>query len=142
MAENGGIVAHVFLVRGSAILLVRRAATGYEDGNYGPPGGHLEAHESVFRAAVRECCEEVGVVLNPTDLHVVGVSHYETKAGHGIDFFLSATRWEGEPHPRKECDHTLWCELNALPSNTLSFIRRAIERHLLTSIWFDEIGWE
>ena len=41
MAETGGIVAHVFLRGEEGILLLRRSGTGFQDGNYGPPGGHL-----------------------------------------------------------------------------------------------------
>lgn len=76
------VVAHVFLMRDYTALLARRANTGFEDGNYGPVGEHLEPGESV---------------LEPTALQVIGVMHYTSPAGDGIDFFLRATRWLGEP---------------------------------------------
>ncbi len=135
------VVAHVFLVRDETVLLARRADTGFEDGNYGPVGGHLEPGESVFAAAVRECREEVGVELEPTALEVVGVTHYTSPTGDGIDFFLRATRWAGEPTVTSECDDLRWCALDALPSNTIPFVRRALEHHLVAGVWFDETGW-
>jgi ADP-ribose pyrophosphatase YjhB (NUDIX family) len=57
------VVAHVFLLRPGSILLVRRCNTGFKDGNYGPVGGHLDGGESIIRAAIRECREEVGVEI-------------------------------------------------------------------------------
>jgi 8-oxo-dGTP diphosphatase len=136
------VIAHTFLLRGEKVLLLRRANTGLEDGNYGPVGGHLEGGESVKEAAIRECREEIGVKISADDLTVIGVTHYHSPEGEGIDIFLSAMRWAGEPYPRAECDDLRWCPLDELPENTIPFVRRAIERHLRSGIWFDEIGWE
>ena len=135
------VVAHVFLIRDNTVLLARRANTGFEDSNYGPVGGHLEPGETVIQAAVRECREEIGVELEPTALQVIGVTHYTSPAGDGIDFFFRATRWTGEPTVTVECDDLRWYPLDALPSNTIQFVRRALEHHLLAGEWFDETGW-
>lgn len=139
---NLPVVAHTFLLRSGSVLLLRRANTGFEDGNYGPVGGHLEGGESVKQTAIRECREEIGVEIDQADLKVVGVTHYNSPTGEGIDFFLSTSQWRGEPYPRAECDDLQWCPLNALPENTIPFVRRAIEHHLRSGLWFDEIGWE
>lgn len=136
------VAVHVFLLRSGSVLLVRRYNTGFEDGSYAPVGGHLEHHESIRQTAIRECREEVGVEIEPADLRIIGVAHYDSPAGEGIDFFLSASRWRGEPYPRAECDDVQWCRLDALPENTIPFVRRAIEHDLRTGLWFDEIGWE
>lgn len=133
------LVAHVFLRRSEQVLLVRRAGTGFNDGKYGLPGGHLEGYEVIQQAAIRECREEVGVELEPADLKMVGVSHYFSQTMEGIIFFLSASRWTGEPYARSECDEVLWTPLDALPEATTSFVRRAVARHLQTGEWFDEI---
>ena len=135
------VAVHVFLLRGHTVLLARRAGTGFEDGNYGPPGGHLEPHETIFEAAIRECSEEVGVGLEPTTLEVIGVTHYTSPTGDGIDFFFRTTRWTGEPTVTAECGDLRWSPPDALPSNTALFVRRAVEHHLLTGVWFDETGW-
>jgi 8-oxo-dGTP diphosphatase len=135
------VVAHVFLIRNHTVLLARRANTGFEDGNYGPIGGHLEPGETVIQAAVRECREEIGVELEPAALDAIGVTHYTTLAGDGIDFFFRATQWTGEPTVTVECDDLQWYPLDALPSNTIPFVRRALEHHLLAGEWFDETGW-
>ena len=46
--------AHLFLLKDQAILLSRRCNTGYEDGKYSVPAGHLDGNESVIQAMVRD----------------------------------------------------------------------------------------
>ena len=135
------VVAHVFLVRNDTVLLARRADTGFEDGKYGPVGGRLEPGESIMQAAVRECWEEIGVQLGPGDLKVIGVTHYTSPMGDGVDFFLRAERWTGELVAKSECDDLRWCNFYSLPQNTIPFVRRALEQHLIKDIWFDETGF-
>lgn len=98
------IVVNIFLLKPGSVLLLRRSNTGFEDGNYGAIGGHLESGETIIQAATRECREEIGVDIDPDDLKVIGVCHYTSPQGDGIDFFLSAHRWKGKPFPRAECD--------------------------------------
>ena len=136
------VVAHVFLIRNDTVLLARRRETGFEDGNYGSVGGHLESGETIVQAAVRECWEEVGVRLEPSDLQIIGVTHYTSPTGDGIDFFLRAERWTGEPFAKTECDDLRWCDFYDLPQNTIPFVRRALVHHLISGVWFDETGWE
>jgi 8-oxo-dGTP diphosphatase len=137
------IVAHIFLLRSGSVLLLRRCNTGFEDGDYGLVGGHLEGGESVGQAAIRECREEVGVEIDRADLKIVGVTHYNSPTGEGIDFFLSATQWTGEPRNLEPdlCDELRWCRLDALPENTIPFVHRAAE-NMQAGVWFDELGWE
>src|ERR1700733_4225750 len=103
--------AHLFLVRNDKILLLRRFNTGYEDGNYSVPAGHLDGGESVTKAMEREALEEAGIGLQSAT--VVHVMHRVGKEfgtygpqAERVDFFLVATRFEGEPinkEPQK-CD--------------------------------------
>jgi 8-oxo-dGTP diphosphatase len=137
------VAAHTFLLRSGSVLLLRRCNTGFEDGNYGLVGGHLEGSESVTQAAIRECREEIGVEIDRADMEVVGVTHYNSPTGEGIDFFLSATQWTGGPRNLEPnfCNELRWCRLDALPENTIPFVRRAAE-NLQAGVWFDELGWE
>lgn len=54
------------------ILLMRRANTGYGDGQLHLPSGHLEPEENVVDGVIREAHEEVGVAVDPDDLHQNG----------------------------------------------------------------------
>ena len=142
MARQGlPVVAHVFLLRDRLVLLQRRQGTGFEDGNYGLVGGHIEGGESIRATAVRECREEIGIGVDPADLEPLGVVHYTSPSGEGIDFFFAARRWIGEPTLVADADDLRWCRPDALPANTIPFVRRAIAQHLLGGRWFDEDGW-
>ncbi len=132
---------HLFLLRDGQVLLLRRANTGYEDGNYSVPAGHLDGGEEVIAATVREAFEEAGVRIDPADLQVVGVMHRRSN-DERVDFFLAATRWTGtitnaEPH---KCDELAWFDLDALPGNVIPYVRRALE-NMRRGVWFDSFGW-
>lgn len=66
---------HLFLMRGSQVLLLRRFNTGYEDGNYSVVAGHLDGGEEVVDAIIREAREEAGITLFRDRTEVIGVMH-------------------------------------------------------------------
>ena len=146
MSESGrfrAIVAvHLLLIRGGSLLLLRRATTGYEDGNFSVPAGHLEGGETVTAAAIREAAEEVGVRLAADELSFAVVMHRRAEAER-IDFFLSATTWTGEPYNREpgKCDELRWAPSESLPENTVPYVRRGIEAYLAGER-FVEFGWD
>ncbi|MCA1554000.1 MAG: NUDIX domain-containing protein [Chloroflexi bacterium] len=123
------------------MLLLRRFNTGYEDGSYSVPAGHLDGGEPVIAAAVREAREEIGIVLAPEDVRVVGMMHRRAQ-DERIEFFVRASRWTGEvancePHL---CDALRWCALDALPANVIPYVRRALE-NFQRGVWFESFGW-
>jgi 8-oxo-dGTP diphosphatase len=83
---------HVLLEREGRVLLMRRAGTGFFDGLFSLPGGHVEEGESVVATAVREMAEELGVVLDPDSVAVLGVVHRRSDTNR-IDFFVRALSW-------------------------------------------------
>ncbi|USG67091.1 NUDIX domain-containing protein [Brevibacillus ruminantium] len=135
------VAVHLFLLRGEEILLLRRFRTGYEDGNYSVPAGHLDGGEEVKAAAIREALEEVGIEIDPADLHVVGVMHRRS-TDERIDFFLTAQNWTGtiiNAEPDK-CDELRWVHLDELPDNVIPYIRQAIS-NFRNDQWFGSFGW-
>ncbi len=54
---------YVIPKRGDEILLFRRFNTGFGDGQYSFPAGHVEEGESVTATAIREALEEAGIGL-------------------------------------------------------------------------------
>ena len=69
------VTVHMFFLRENKILLIRRFRTGYMDGYYSIPAGHLDGNEPVRLAAVREAQEEIGVRIDPADIRFAGVIH-------------------------------------------------------------------
>jgi len=135
------VTVHMFFRRGTQILLIRRYQTGYMDGHYSVPAGHLDGGEMVRMAAVREAREEVGVRIDPADLRFAGVFH-RFEGEERVDFFVHVQAWEGEPvnaEPGK-CDDIRWANLDSLPENTIPYIRRAIE-NFQAGVMFEEFGW-
>jgi 8-oxo-dGTP pyrophosphatase MutT (NUDIX family) len=138
------VAVHVLLLRGDAVLLVRRCNTGFEDGKLSVVAGHVEPGEAVTQAAVREAFEEVGMVLSRERLRVVGVIHRKSREER-VDFFL-AYRLEGdgaEPQNREseKCSELVWANLGSLPADTIQYVRAGIE-NFKNGTWFQEFGWE
>lgn len=131
---------HVVLARGGRVLMMRRAGTGFFDGLFSLPGGHVEPGESVRMTAVRELREELGLALDPQGLRMLGVVHRLSDSNR-IDFFLAAAQWSGEPRicePHK-CDRLDWFSRDALPANSVPYVRRALEAG--NGPWILELGW-
>jgi ADP-ribose pyrophosphatase YjhB (NUDIX family) len=132
---------HLFFFRGDEILLLRRFNTGYRDGEYSVPDGHLDGGETVMAAAAREAGEEVGVQIDLAALAFSSVMH-RNEGEERIDFFVHVRAWEGElfnAEPDK-CDELRWTCVNALPANIIPYVQRAIENHQ-GGVRFDEFGW-
>lgn len=122
---------HLFFLRANEILLSRRLNTGYRDGEYSVPAGHLDGGESVIEAGCREAREEVGVSLQPGDLVFSSVMH-RIEDEERVDFFFAVQAWPSEPYNNEpeKCDDVRWFDLEALPKNTVPYVRRAIQNHL------------
>ena len=85
----------LLLIRDEQILLLRRANTGYEDGNYSIIAGHLDGDETVYATAAREAREEAAITVVGRDLNMVGVLQRRAATptdDERIDFFLAASR--------------------------------------------------
>lgn len=135
------VTVHLFFFRDHQILLLRRFNTGFADGMYSVPAGHLDGGETVIAAAAREAQEEVGVRLEADCIHFSHVMH-RMDGEERVDFFVRVSEWKGEPfnaEPEK-CDDLRWVEVDNLPSNTIPYIRQALKNHR-TGIKFDEFGW-
>lgn len=135
---------YLFLKKDGGILLTRRMNTGYEDGNYMVPSGHVEKGESLTDAVVRETAEEVGVVVLKENLHLVHTMYRAAHdaTGERADFFFEASRWEGEPYNKEpeKCDEVAWFPLGALPKNIVGYLRIAINSAEQDAP-LSELGW-
>jgi len=141
MRASFPVTAHIFLLRGDNVLMLRRFNTGYEDGSYSVVAGHLEGDETIIAAAIREIEEEVGVKVKPEDIDVVGVMHRKSD-DERVDFFLATRNWSGEPvnRERDKCDDIGWYMFDMLPVNTIPYVKTALDNYL-QGVWFNEFGW-
>ncbi len=133
---------HLFFFRDGRILLLRRFNTGYRDGEYSVPAGHLDGNETVRRAAMREAAEEVAVEIRPEDIRFSSVMH-RNEGDERVDFFVQVDSWQGEPSNNEpdKCDELRWVDIDSLPQNTIPYVRRAIQNHR-NGVRFEEFGWQ
>jgi mutator protein MutT len=132
------VTVHLLFFRGDQILLLRRFNTGYADGQYSVPAGHLEGGETVMTAAAREAEEEVGVKIDLDAMEFSTVMH-RMEEEERVDFFVHAQQWQGEPfnaEPEK-CDDLRWVDVDQLPANMVPYVRQALANHL-AGVSFDE----
>ena len=135
---------YLILVKDNKILLSRRYNTGYFDGDYSFPAGHLDGNETLKQAMLREAKEEIDVLLDPADLELVHTMNRRIPDNERVDFFFTAKKWQGEPKIMEldKCDDLSWFELNSLPKNTVPYIRQAIDSFLNNMIYSEREGKE
>lgn len=134
---------YILLEKDGKILLGKRYNTGYEDGNYQVPAGHVEEGELPTEAIIRETKEEVNVDLKPENLELVHIG-YRPKhdlTGDRIDLFFKAKHWVREiknMEPEK-CDDLNWFPWDNLPENMTFHVRAALDC-IQKGIFFKEIN--
>lgn len=133
---------HVVIRSGNRVLLGLRKNTGYMDGMYHLPSGHLEPDESVTGAAIREAREELGLVLQEQDLTLVHVVHQCSGGASrvGLFFSTSSPAMASNLEPEK-CETLGWFRADALPDNVVPYAKTAIER-IVQGVTLSENGWE
>ncbi|MEJ2579475.1 MAG: NUDIX domain-containing protein, partial [Kineosporiaceae bacterium] len=125
------------------ILLLRRANTGFFDGHYSVPAGHVEPGEPARQALAREVDEEIGLHLDPSDLDCCLTMHRRSDGHERVDFFFTAQRWDGQPANREphKCDDLAWHPTDDLPPNMVPYVRAAIEQ-FVQGRSYTEFGWD
>lgn len=134
MKQRFQIVPAVYLLlrQEDKILLIRRYNTGYMDGKYSLPAGHLDGGESATRALVREAKEEIGIKLKSKDLRFLHVLHRRAaeRDHERVDFFFEASKWLGSvinAEPDK-CDDLKWTEISKLPKQMVPEVRYVLDK--------------
>ncbi len=137
------VAVHVILTDSEGrVLLMRRAGSGYADGQLGLPAGHVDLGETPTTSAVREIAEELGVHLDTSKLQPAGTM-FRRSLEPRVDIFFAARVWTGTPtilEPHK-CTELVWADPDDLPADALDFIGAAIT-NARTGRHFHEYGWE
>ena len=134
---------YLVLIKNNKILLLRRFNTGFMDGYYSLPAGHVESNETLTSAMVREAKEEIGIKINKKDLKLAHIIHRKEPNEERINFFFVSQKYQGKPkimEPHK-CDDLNWFDLNDLPESVIPYIKQAIQNILAKKI-YSEFGWK
>ncbi|MDP3995137.1 MAG: NUDIX domain-containing protein [bacterium] len=123
---------YLILEKDGNILMMLRQNTGYYDGHYVLPSGHLEAGELPVDCLMREAKEEIGIDIDRASVRLAHTM-YRTKideTGDRADYFFTAYSSGEEPincEPDK-CVEIKWFPKNALPENIMHHVGIALER--------------
>ncbi len=137
--------SYLILLRDYKVLMLRRFNTGYGNGKYSLPSGHVEAGENFTQCMIREAKEEIGVDLETKKLKVAHVIHGDfgiTKNNERVNTFFISEEWEGniENMEPEKCDDLSWFDLNNLPENITPEVLQALE-NIRKDVFYSEFGW-
>lgn len=136
---------YLFIEKDGKFLISRRRNTGYQDGNYQVPSGHVEAGELPSQALVREAKEEIGINLSIHDCELVHVPYRpkHDNTDNRVDFFFKTKKWSGDIknlEPDK-CDDLKWVSYKEIPITMMPHVRDAIES-VQRGIFYKELGMD
>lgn len=135
---------YLLIREGDKLLFVKRSNTGYMDGKYSLPAGHVEENETYAAGAVREAFEEVGLRVSPTSVKHIFTLHRHSDAAHPAwtDVFFEATEWAGEPVNNEPEKHSeiAWLACNDLPEDIMNYQRFALTQ-IFEGKTYGEFGW-
>ncbi len=121
---------------GEEILLALRKNTGYKDGEYELPGGHVDEGEDLIDAMIREAKEELLIDVKREQLQIVHMLHHYK--GGALKFIIKANNYDGNiqiGEPDK-CEELKWFDINKLPENMDNKTKKVIEE-IKNNIFYD-----
>jgi 8-oxo-dGTP diphosphatase len=126
-------------------VLLQRYNTGYADGKYALPSGHLNGDELASTAAIRETREETGVHIAAKDLTCVHITHHLNRQEDGqerIHFFFETYRWTGEPKNKEpdKCTDLQWFSMTNPPKETAPYIKSVLKRILAGKFYSEYVA--
>ena len=136
------VSSYLILNQGGSILLGLRQNTGYCDGMWSFPAGHVEEGEPASAGMIREAEEEIGIRLDPSHLKTVHIMHRQSNR-FNIDVFFTCIQWEGEIQNKEldKCAKLQFFPLDALPENMVGYNREVLKK-LQQGIFYTESGWD
>ena len=107
------IASYLLLTKNNKILMMRRFNTGWSDGMYTLPSGHIDKGEMPLETICREAKEEVDVIVNPLNTNLIHI-HFEKD--NYVDFYFQTDSWNGTPviNEPDKCDKLNWLKFKEL----------------------------
>jgi 8-oxo-dGTP pyrophosphatase MutT (NUDIX family) len=120
------------------VLLMKRKNTGYNDGEYELPGGHLEANEDLFDAMIREAKEELLIDLKRENLKIVHLMHHYTGNRLNFIFQTNADGLNPQIGEKDKCERLIWVALDNLPDNTTRKVKQML-KNIQSNVSYDQM---
>jgi len=139
------VIISVYLIllnENGEVLLLRRQNTGYKDGEFGLPAGHVDGNEELKTAMQREAMEEVGVRVSGEDLELAHVMHRFCGDHERVDFFFTCHHWEGEPCncEAEKCSELKWMPFDQIPDDAIDYYKQAFN-HIREGSLYSAFNW-
>ena len=139
------LAVQALVLDGTRVLLARRRGSGYHDGEFGLPAGHVDGGEPLRAALVREVAEEVCLRVEPADARLVLTAHLAPERPGDREYlhtFFAVRRWSGEPRIGEpdRCDELRWADVDDLPADTVDHVAAAIAAWRAGETLL-ELGW-
>lgn len=136
MTERLKVKSAVFLIleRKGKYLFLQRKNTGYRDGFYSLPSGHVDVGEMPTEAMVREAKEEIGIECKEEDLVCV---HALFERDNYADYYFTLCSYEGEPENKEpeKCGEVRWATLSELQGKVVEKVAQALSEHEKGSVF-------
>lgn len=119
------------LVDGDRMLLMRRAGSGYRDGELSLPAGHLDGAEDALTGLLRELREELTITADRDSCRLAVLLHRAPESPEDdeyLDLFFTVGRWAGTPsigEPDK-CSELVWTLRDRLPADLVDYVGAAL----------------
>lgn len=128
---RAAVAVYALLRRDARVLLLRRAGSGFHDGELSLPAGHVEEGEDALSALVREVGEELLLDVDPghCTLALTGHSAPERPGDDSyVDLFFTVDRWSGEPRVGEpdRCSELVWASSADLPADVIPYVAEAV----------------
>ena len=141
--ERHKIIPEVYIVlqKNNKILLMLRQNTGFMDGFYGLPSGHVELYETPVGAIIREAQEEVGIQLQQSNLKSIHTLYrLSVDKQERVGFFFTMVKWKGNPQNKEphKCQEISWFSVNQLPHNLMPYLK-TILTHIDKKVAYSEL---
>ena len=128
---KAAVAVYALLRRGDDVLLLRRAGSGFHDGELSLPAGHVDEGEDALSAVAREVGEELLVQVRPEDCALVLTGHSAPERPGDdayVDLFFTVDRWSAEPAvgEPEHCAELVWAPVTDLPADVIPYVAEAV----------------
>ena len=125
--------------KSAGFIVVRESSRGWQVlglkvwGKLDIPKGHLEEGESNLEAAIRECNEEAGILIDTNASMPWGNLSYLSERPHkDVVIFLAKTDQDPEIRPNPETnkfehDGFMWCSWDRMKEMSYPYLRNAFD---------------
>jgi len=136
------VAVYLLIKQNEKILFMKRAGSGYMDGFYSLPAGHLEGKETLKAAMIREAKEEINIDIKPEDLDLELTLHRNSPAGEYIDVFFSTKKYFGhlKVNEPEKCADLGFYNPQSIENSIIPYVRQAL-RAIDSKTTYLEADW-